>query len=203
MPGAPRDPSARPVSGVTRGPARIAASSLTTDAAASGVAVKRPAPLMPLLAAVVVAGVAAAAVLLVTREDDSPDPAAVVRAYHAAVRDGDCATMVDLIDTDGRPGEPEDTVESCRRAFAEQGTGAGGAELEAARLVDRAGDRAVVRVELAAPDGESGESEEAGAPGGPGRTEEVRLVRIDGRWHIDLARGGGAPPDDAGAGATP
>lgn len=155
--------------------------------ATSGVAVKRRSPVVPVVAAAVGAGVVAAGVVLVTQGRDGPDPEAVVRDYYSALGDGDCAAVVGLLDTDGRPGEPdrERMVDSCRRAYAEDPARLEGVELEAARLVAHAGDRATVRAELAAPG--------AAATGEP---QEVSLVRIGDDWRIVVGgQDGGADAD--------
>jgi hypothetical protein len=166
------------------------------------VAVKPRSPIVPILAVVVIAAVAIVAVVLLTGgDDDEPeagDPVALVREYFEAFSRNDCDAAIEMIDSDGQPGEQDQDgmVDGCRQAYEEERESIEGARLVSAELVSEDGDRAVVRTQIV----EGGQSE-------PGEPEEIVLIRIDGDWKIDL--GGSAPtgstsePDGAGTTGTP
>jgi hypothetical protein len=167
---------------------------------AGSVAVKPRSPLGPILAAAVITLGAIAAFLWVTGGDDEPDasdPVALVRDYFDAFSRNDCDTAIEMIDSDGQPGEQDraSMVGACEEAYEAERDSIEGAELVSAELVSEDGDRAVVRTQIV----EGGESE-------PGEPEEIAVIRIDGEWKIDLgsdARAGEPAPDDAGSSGTP
>jgi hypothetical protein len=162
---------------------------------AGAVAVKRRSPLVPILAVVVIAAVAIVAVVLLTGGDDEPeagDPVAVVREYFDAFSRNDCDAAIEMIDSDGQPGEQDQDgmVDACREAYETERDSIEGARLVSAELVSEDGDQAVVRTQIV----EGGQSE-------PGEPEEIALIRIDGDWKIDLGgsagTGGTGEPDGA------
>jgi len=144
------------------------------------VAVKRRSPVVPLLAVAVIAAVAIVAVVLLTGDDDEAaagDPVAVVREYFDAFSSNDCDAAIEMIDSDGQPGEQDQAgmTEACEQAYEQERDSIEGARLVSADLVSEDGDRAVVRTQII----EGGEEE-------PSEPEEVAVVRIDGDWKIDL-----------------
>lgn len=175
--------------------------------ATTTVAVKERSPLTPVIAALAALAVTGLAASLALRGDDRTaaapaDPEHVVREYFQAFRARDCEAAVDLVDTDGRPGEPDrgGVVEACEQAHDAE-PAIERTELLAADLVGRDGDRATVRTEI-----REGDQLVPSAP------DEVPLVRIDGQWRVDLGEadagegpaGSPAPapaPDQAGGGA--
>lgn len=147
---------------------------------AGAVAVKRRSPVVPLLAVAVLAAVAVVAVVLATGGDDEAaagDPVVVVREYFAAFSSNDCDAAIEMIDSDGQPGEQDQPsmVDACRQAYEAERDSIEGARLVSADLVSEDGDRAVVRTQIV----EGGQSE-------PGEPEEIALIRVDGDWKIDL-----------------
>jgi hypothetical protein len=162
---------------------------LAGDAIGS-VAVKRRSPLTPVLAVVAVGVVAAAGFVLLTNGDEGggDDPEGVVSDYFTAVRAGDCDAAIELIDTDGQPGEQsrDAMVDGCQRAFEEDRDSLEGADLTSTELVAEEGGRATVRTEIV----EAGQQE----PSGPG---EIALVEIDGEWKVDLSNSADASDDAA------
>jgi hypothetical protein len=156
------------------------------------VAVKRRSPLVPILAVAVIAVVAILALVLLSGgDDDEPeagDPVAVVREYFGAFSSNDCDAAIEMIDTDGEPGEQDQDgmVDACRQAYDEERDSIEGARLVSADLVSEDGDRAVVRTQIV----EGGEDE-------PSEPQEVAVIRIDGEWKIDLGGGDSATAQTA------
>jgi hypothetical protein len=149
--------------------------------ATTTVAVKERSPLTPVIAALAALAVTGVAASLAIRDDDRTaaapaDPEHVVREYFQAFRARDCEAAVDLVDTDGRPGEPDrgSVVDACEQAHDAE-PAIERTELLAADLVGRNGDRATVRTEI-----REGDQLVPSAP------DEVPLVRIDGHWRVDL-----------------
>lgn len=171
-------------------PDQLAAPPLSA-VAVSSVAVKHRSPLPPILAAAVGAVVVIAAVVLVARHEGGDGPATVVRAYFAALDSADCERVVQLVDTDGAPGEPDRDrmVSACREAYRSDPATIERVELAEARLVSLQGDRATVRAEFAG----AGEDQPS---------DEIPLVHIDGEWKLDPS-GFGADADAAGADPAP
>jgi ketosteroid isomerase-like protein len=147
---------------------------------AGSVAVKRRSPLIPLLAVALIAVVAVVAMVVLRGDDDeagASDPVALVRDYFDAFSSNDCDAAIDMIDSDGEPGEQDQDsmIDACRQAYEEERDSIEGARLVSADLVSQDGDRAVVRTQIV----EGGQTE-------PSEPEDVAVIRIDGDWKIDL-----------------
>lgn len=172
--------------------------------AATTVAVKERSRLTPIVAALAAMGVAGVALSLTLSGDEraSPaegDPVELVREYFLAFRSRDCEAAADLVDTDGRPGEPDrgDVVDACRQAHDTEPS-IERTELLSAELIGRNGDHATVRTEI-----------REGDQLVPSEPDDVPLVRIDGVWRLDLGEaaadeslaggGGGTAGEPAGA----
>jgi hypothetical protein len=164
------------------------------------VAVKPRSPVVPILAAAVITVGAIVAITWLTGGDDEPnasDPVALVRDYFDAFSSNDCDAAIEMIDSDGEPGEQDRAtmIGACEEAYETERDSIEGADLVSAELVSEDGDRAVVRTQIV----EGGESE-------PGEPKDIALIRIDGDWKIDLGSDGQTAepaPDDAGSSGTP
>jgi hypothetical protein len=138
------------------------------------------------VAVFVLAGGAAAGFALVTRGGErEEDPVAFVREYFGVLTEGDCERAVDLLDTDGQPGEPqrEAAVGRCQEALASDDSIAD-AELMSAELVSERDGRATVRVQIR----EGGQDE-------PTEPTMIDLIELDDGWRIDVAAATETSPD--------
>ena len=189
--GVPGEPPDQPVppSSVPPGPAPGDPDDVPETA--GSVAVKRRSPLVPLLAVAVIAAVAVVAVVVLGGDDDeagASDPVALVRDYFDAFSSNDCDAAIDMIDSDGEPGEQDQDsmIDACRQAYEEERDSIEGARLVSADLVSQDGDRAVVRTQIV----EGGQTE-------PSEPEDVAVIRIDGDWKIDLGGAGNTDSADS------
>jgi hypothetical protein len=108
-------------------------------------------------------------------------PVAAAEALIAAVEQGDCATMINVMTVEswGSDGATvEEALAQCQAEYSEEGGGElAGVDFGAVSLVSESGDEALVEVAF----------EIDGQPG----SEQWPVRRVDGAWKVHLERSGG------------
>jgi hypothetical protein len=108
-------------------------------------------------------------------------PVAATEALIAAVEQGDCATMINLMTVEswGNDGATvEEALAQCQAEYSEEGGGElAGVDFGAVSLVSESGDEALVEVGF----------EIEGQPG----SEQWPVRRVDGAWKVHLDRSAG------------